>query len=249
MAISTSINLLGYDVFSGDVALLENDSSGIVNTINPHSYIKASKDRLFFKALKSSDILLPDGIGIVLAAKFICGKKISKIAGSDIHSVLINKLQSKGGSCFYLGSSRETLEKIRKRNSIENPNIRVGGFSPPFKKVFSIADNRLMINAINKFNPDVLFVGLTAPKQEKWVYENKEQINAPIICCIGAVFDFYAGTVKRPGKFWISAGLEWLPRLLKEPRRLWQRTFISTPLFIWTVLLHKFGIKSHQNIN
>ena len=100
-----------------------------------------------------------------------------------------------------------------------------------------------MINAVNEFNPDVLFVGMTAPKQEKWVYENRHLINAPVICSIGAVFDFYAGTVKRPGKFWISIGLEWLPRLLREPRRLWRRTFISTPLFIWFVLREKLRIR------
>jgi N-acetylglucosaminyldiphosphoundecaprenol N-acetyl-beta-D-mannosaminyltransferase len=99
-----------------------------------------------------------------------------------------------------------------------------------------------MIDAINQSKSDVLFVGMTAPKQEKWVYENRDLINTPVICSIGAVFDFYAGTVKRPSKFWISIGLEWLPRLLKEPRRLWRRTLISTPLFVWFVLLEKLRI-------
>jgi N-acetylglucosaminyldiphosphoundecaprenol N-acetyl-beta-D-mannosaminyltransferase len=103
-----------------------------------------------------------------------------------------------------------------------------------------------MINAVNKFSPDVLFVGMTAPKQEKWVYENRHRIKTPVICSIGAVFDFYAGTVKRPGKFWISIGLEWLPRLLREPRRLWRRTLISTPLFIWIVIIEKIRKGLHS---
>jgi N-acetylglucosaminyldiphosphoundecaprenol N-acetyl-beta-D-mannosaminyltransferase len=93
-----------------------------------------------------------------------------------------------------------------------------------------------MIAAINAFKPDILFVGMTAPKQEKWVYAHKAQIDARIICSIGAVFDFYAGTVKRPSAFWINLGLEWLPRLLKEPRRLARRNFISTPAFLWDVV-------------
>mgnify|MGYP003687414613 CR=1 FL=1 len=93
---------------------------------------------------------------------------------------------------------------------------------------------------MNTFQPDYLFVGMTAPKQEKWVYENKEKLKANVICSIGAVFDFFAGNIKRSSPFWISIGLEWLPRLLKEPKRLFKRNFISTPKFILQVLWVKF---------
>ena len=89
-----------------------------------------------------------------------------------------------------------------------------------------------MISAVNSFAPDALFVGMTAPKQEKWVHEHRDRLNAPLICPVGAVFDFYAGTVRRSGEFWIRMGLEWLPRLIREPKRLWRRNFISTPLFL-----------------
>ncbi len=148
-----------------------------------------------------------------MAARVLTGKKIVKIAGSDLHKVIINALNQRKGSCFYLGSSEPTLQKIRERLLREHPCVKVGSFSPPYKAVFKKEDTDSMINAINEFNPEVLFVGMTAPKQEKWVHENRHLINAPVICSIGAVFDFYAGTVKRPGKFWISIGLEWLPRL------------------------------------
>ena len=80
---------------------------------------------------------------------------------------------------------------------------------------------------------------MTAPKQEKWIYMNRDKLRAPVICAIGAAFDFYAGTVKRPGKFWIRMGLEWLPRLLREPRRLWRRNFISNPYFLLLVFSEK----------
>ena len=194
----------------------------------------------------ASDFIIPDGVGIVMAARVLAGKKIEKIAGSDLHEVIINALNERKSSCFYLGSSDATLRKIRERLSREHPAVRVGSFSPPYKIVFNDDDNISMINAVNEFNPDVLFVGMTAPKQEKWVHKNRHLINAPVICAIGAVFDFYAGTVKRPGKFWISIGLEWLPRLLREPRRLWRRTLISTPLFIWFVLREKLRIKAEK---
>ena len=99
-----------------------------------------------------------------------------------------------------------------------------------------------MCEEVNAVKPDVLFVGMTAPKQEKWVLNNKENINATTIVSIGAVFDFYAGTIQRSSPFWINLGLEWLPRLVREPRRLFYRNFVSTPKFIFEILSFKiFG--------
>jgi N-acetylglucosaminyldiphosphoundecaprenol N-acetyl-beta-D-mannosaminyltransferase len=232
------INLLGYNIFTGEKGSLAPET-GVLNTLNPHCFVIAKRDRLYHEALKSSIYLIPDGVGIVLASRFLEGKKIEKIAGSDLHEILIESLNNRRGSCFYLGSSDTTLKKIKARLTVEQPSIRVGSFSPPYKDEFSEEDNEAMIVAINDFHPNVLFVGMTAPKQEKWVYQNRGKLEVPLICSIGAVFDFYAGTVKRPGKFWISLGLEWLPRFFREPRRLWQRNLISTPLFVWVVLVEK----------
>lgn len=109
----------------------------------------------------------------------------------------------------------------------------------PFKEKFSDKENRDIINCINALTPDVLFVGMTAPKQEKWAYEHFEKINAKHVCCIGAVFDFYAGTIERPPQWMIKLGLEWLGRLIKEPRRLWHRYLISSPVIIKDVLEYK----------
>lgn len=240
--LNQNVNILGYNVFTGSKAFFSNGFKGVVNTINPHSYVVSRKDSLLHKSLMSSEYIIPDGIGVVIAARIFTGEKIHKIAGTDLHDVIINALNDRKGSCFYLGSSESTLKKITDRHFREYPEIRVGSYSPPYKAVFSKEENDQMIKEINNSKSDVLFVGMTAPKQEKWVYENRYLINTPVICSIGAVFDFYAGTVKRPGKFWISIGLEWLPRLLKEPRRLWRRTLISTPLFIWFVLSEKLRI-------
>jgi N-acetylglucosaminyldiphosphoundecaprenol N-acetyl-beta-D-mannosaminyltransferase len=246
MAENPSINILGYNVFSGEKEFFSTGFKGIVNTISPHSYIEAGKDPLFNEALMASDFIIPDGVGIVMAARVLARKKIKKIAGSDIHRVIIGALNEKKASCYYLGSTDGTLQKIIKRLSSEHPSVRVGSFSPPYKTTFNKEETVSMIKAVNEFNPEVLFVGMTAPKQEKWVYENRLLINAPVICSIGAVFDFYAGTVNRPGKFWISIGLEWLPRLIREPVRLWRRTVISTPLFIWYVIVEKLRIMRNK---
>lgn len=241
-----TIKILDYNIFAGTPEYFSNGFRGVVNCINPHSHVISTKDRSFREALQGSDYLLADGVGIQLAVRILKGKKVEKITGSDLHRVLLKSLSGKNGSCFYLGSSDTVLSKIRERVSAEFPSVRTGSYSPPYKNTFSQKDTLAMTGHINDFAPDVLFVGMTAPKQEKWVHENRHLINAPVICSVGAVFDFYAGTVKRPGKFWISLGLEWLPRLLREPGRLWRRTLISTPVFLWHVSREKFKSGQHN---
>jgi N-acetylglucosaminyldiphosphoundecaprenol N-acetyl-beta-D-mannosaminyltransferase len=226
--------MLGYTI-TPNYPQLAGRKKTIVNTINPHSYCVAKKDKAFKEALQQSDFLLPDGIGIVLAAKVLNRKKIEKIAGYDVFLHLMQQLDEKGGSCFFLGAAPETLQKIKERAAQDFPNVKTHTYSPPYKAVFTREESEQMWEAVNAVQPDALFVGMTAPKQEKWVYQYKEQLNSSIICSIGAVFDFYAGTVKRPSQFWIKLGLEWLPRFVKEPRRS-ERNLVSTPKFVWEVL-------------
>jgi N-acetylglucosaminyldiphosphoundecaprenol N-acetyl-beta-D-mannosaminyltransferase len=229
------MKMLGY-IITPNYPQLAGRKKIIVNTINPHSYCVAKKDKAFKEALQQSDFLLPDGVGIVLAAKVLNRKKIEKIAGYDVFLHLMQQLDEKGGSCFFLGAAPETLEKIEERAAQDFPNVKIHTYSPPYKAVFTQEESKQMWEAVNAVQPDALFVGMTAPKQEKWVYQYKEQLNVNIICSIGAVFDFYAGTVKRPSQFWIKLGLEWLPRFVKEPRRLAERNLVSTPKFVWEVL-------------
>lgn len=218
-----TIKLFDYDILASDIDFLQTGSKSLVNTINQYSYIIAEKDPEFKKALQDADVLLPDGIGVVVAASLIEGKKIKKVAGADLHHYLLSKLQKEGGSCLYLGSSEKTLTAIKTRLQKDFPAVKSGFYSPPYKPQFTEEDNARMIEAVNAFKPDVLFVGMTAPKQEKWSHEHREKLDANVICSIGAVFDFYAGTIDRPGKIWINLGLEWFMRLLKEPKRMRKR--------------------------
>ena len=236
---------MGYNIFVDDISLIKIDPNKkqIINTLNPHSYVTAKEDKTFEKALQDSDTLLPDGSGIVLAAKQINKENIQKIAGLDLHLYLLSELNKIGGSVFYMGASQNTLDKIHDRIVKEYPSVKVGSYSPPFKSEFSNDDNSTIISKVNAFNPDVLFIGMTAPKQEKWLYTHKDSLNFKIASSIGAVFDFYAGTVVRPSQFWLDLHLEWLHRLLKEPKRLWRRNFVSTPIFLKDMMLYKTGIK------
>lgn len=237
------MKLLGYNV-TPNYPQFPVRKKTIVNTINPHSYCVAKKDMVFKEALQQSDFLLPDGVGIVLATKVLNGQKIEKIAGYDVFLHLMQQLNIKGGTSFFLGAASQTLKKIKERAAKDFPNVKVHTYSPPYKAIFSREDSQQMCEAVNAVQSDALFVGMTAPKQEKWVHQYKEQLNANIICSIGAVFDFYAGTVKRPSRFWIKLGLEWLPRFLTEPRRLAERNLVSTPKFVWEVLREKVKLRS-----
>lgn len=236
-----------YSIFSGDLSECLSNEKKLINTINQYSYCIAQTDSKFKEALQGSDILLPDGMAIVAAVQLLRGQKIKKIAGADLHQFLLEDLNKKGGTCFYLGSSQNTLLKITERLAIEYPNVQFQTFSPAYTSEFSAIENTQMIDAVNAFQPDVLFIGMTAPKQEKWAFLHKEQLNAKIICSIGAVFDFYAGTVIRPHPFWIKLRLEWLIRLLKEPQRMWKRYLYYGPVFIQLIVTEK--IQQLRNSN
>jgi N-acetylglucosaminyldiphosphoundecaprenol N-acetyl-beta-D-mannosaminyltransferase len=215
------------------------DQKLLITTLNAHCFNLAQQDSLYYEALCNSDILLPDGISIVYATYFLTGVKLKKIAGADLFFHEMNRLNANGGTCFFLGSSISTLEQISKRASYEYPQVRVYQYSPPYKQEFSSEDNVKMLSAINTCKPDVLFIGMTAPKQEKWAYVNISKLNAKHICCVGAVFDFYAGTVIRAPGWIIGLGLEWFYRLIKEPVRMWKRYLIGNPKFMFYILKEK----------
>lgn len=206
--------------------------------INPHSYAVAMQDAPFSQALHAADWLIPDGAGIVLASKILGGKIRERVTGSDIFRGLMEELNRTGGaSVFFLGSTEETLAAIRERVAVDYPNVRLAGtYSPPFKQVYTAAEREEMVNAINAASPDVLWVGMTAPKQEKWIHAELGRLNVRFAAAIGAVFDFYTGRVKRSHPIFQRLGLEWLPRLVQEPRRLWRRMFVSAPIFLAAVL-------------
>jgi N-acetylglucosaminyldiphosphoundecaprenol N-acetyl-beta-D-mannosaminyltransferase len=227
-----SVPVMGYNVYSGNPDELKlGGETTVINTLNAYSYVTAERDAVFKSALKSSEILVADGFPIVIAARLLGGHKIRKIAGEDVFYLVLRHLNSISGSCFFLGSTENTLDKIRKRLSGEFPNVTMYCFSPPFKANYSIGENQQMIDTINGCKPFAVFVGMTAPKQEKWVFANKDAIDAKVICSIGAVFDFYAGTVKRPAPIWVKLNMEWFIRFIKEPGRLGKRYFIYSPLF------------------
>lgn len=214
----------------------------LINTINAHSYNTALKDKIFAEALIKGNVLIPDGISIVKACKWLKAKSQpqERIAGWDLFEFEMNRLNQKGGKCFFMGSSEKVLNLIKRRASVDYPNIQIETYSPPYKSEFSEEDNKKIIDAINQANPDLLWIGMTAPKQEKWTYTHWNELNIHChVGTIGAVFDFFAGTVERAPLWWQEHGLEWLYRLIKEPKRMWRRYIIGNTLFLWNILKEK----------
>lgn len=215
---------------------------------NPHSFVIATRDASFTNALLSAELLTPDGTGIVIASKLFGGEIKKRITGTDVFLGVCELLDKIGGSEFFLGSTEENLLAIRAKTGKDFPNIRIAGtYSPPFRSEFSASENAAMVQAINDARPDVLWVGMTAPKQEKWIHQNLNRLNVGFVGAIGAVFDFYTGNVKRSHPIFQQMGLEWLPRFLREPRRLWERNMRSTPIFLWWILKEKIRRFNQSN--
>ena len=259
----------------------------LINTINAHSYNTARKDELFAEALTNGDVLIPDGVSIVKACRWIKAKSLPKerIAGWDLFEFEMNKLEECGmknvecgannssldnsqsastdNSCsgkrlyepsaklkiqnskfrerpltvMFMGSSQKVLDLVVKRAAEVYPHLKIVTYSPPYKPEFSDEDNKAIVEAINAVDPDLLWIGMTAPKQEKWTYSHWNELNIHChVGTIGAVFDFFAGTVERAPIWWQRHGLEWLYRLLKEPKRMWRRYIIGNSLFLWNMV-------------
>ena len=234
-------------VESKEVLLSLPQGKKMINTINAHSYNTALKDSLFASALKNCDALIPDGASVVKACKLLKAKSqpIERIAGWDLFVLEMERLNNNGGGvCFFMGSTNEVLSKIKEKTAKDYPNIEVKTYSPPYKPQFSEEDNNIIISQIIEAKPNLLWIGMTAPKQEKWVYENWDKLEIDChVGTIGAVFDFYAGTVKRAPLWWQQHSLEWLYRLLKEPKRMWRRYLIGNTLFLYNILREKLNCK------
>jgi N-acetylglucosaminyldiphosphoundecaprenol N-acetyl-beta-D-mannosaminyltransferase len=211
---------------------------------NPHTLVTAQTDPAFNTALNNASVVVADGVGVTTMAKFAGVKVGPRITGTDYFLSLMEALERRGGAnVFFFGSSRSVLNLIAERMHREFPRLKLSGtLSPPFRS-WSSEENGEMVASINEANPDVLWVGMTAPKQEKWVEENRHQLHAAVIGSIGAVFDFYAGVNPRAPRWMCKLGIEWLYRLIREPRRMWRRTIISAPKFVALVVWrHVLGI-------
>lgn len=198
---------------------------------NLHCLVVATRDEEFAAALKSASCVTADGAPLLLAGRLLGETVGPRITGADLFAAVMAALDRAAGRVFFVGSTPAVLDKIRERAAREFPAVKLEALSPPFGELSS-QQNDAVVRAANAFRPDVIWVGMSAPKQEKWVARNSAALGARSIISIGAVFDFYAGTVPRAPAWMRRIGFEWLHRLVREPRRLWRRYLVSGPIFV-----------------
>ena len=207
----------------------------VVNT-GMHGIMEAHKDSAFAAVLDSADLLAPDGVLAILVAR-IHGYRIKKReTGPELLWRFSEAAHRKGYRYFLYGDTAETLEILAAKLSREFPGLKIVGCqSPPFRDL-TPEEDEAMIATINQAKPDVLWVGLGMPKQERWIFQHRQALNVPVVVGAGASFKFISGTVRRAPTLVCNLGFEWLWRLVQEPSRVWRRVMIDAPQFIALVL-------------
>lgn len=207
--------------------------------LNPHSYEVARRTPAFWAALAAAEVLIADGAGITLARRALRQSVPPRITGFDATDALCRHYaaQRGGGRVFLLGSSPPVLARMTERIAHDYPGLAVAGtLSPPMQNAFTAAEAREFAARVNATGTDLLLVGLTAPKQELLIEQMHPHLDVGAIAAIGAVFDFLAGTKPRAPQVVGQLGLEWVWRLVREPRRMWRRTFDSGLRFVGGII-------------
>jgi exopolysaccharide biosynthesis WecB/TagA/CpsF family protein len=216
----------------------------IVLYVNANSINLAVKDANFRKMLNSADILHADGWGVILASHMVKGQLKERIVITDFFVDFCEELSKEKMSLYLLGGQPGIAEQAKLRLQQGNPALNIVGQSHGY---FKPEDNEKVIAEINNCRPDILIVGMGTPKQEKWIYDNRNRLNVPLCWAVGGLFDFISGNLKRAPKLLCDWHLEWLFRLLQEPKRLWKRYLISSPLFL--IRVFRYSGYKNRNLN
>ncbi|WP_373207922.1 WecB/TagA/CpsF family glycosyltransferase [Clostridium paraputrificum] len=220
--------------------LIQNRCNSYLVTPNVDHIVRLEEDKEFQRIYQNADLILTDGMPLVWISKYLGNPIKEKVSGSDLFPKVCELANNKGYKMFLLGAAEGVAKKAacKLREKYVNIDI-VGTYSPQYGFEEEIYEINKIIDIINSCRPDILVVGLGAPKQEKFIYKYKETLNVPISLALGATIDFEAGNVKRAPKWMSNNGLEWLYRLIKEPRRMFKRYIIDDLKIIKIVKKYK----------
>jgi N-acetylglucosaminyldiphosphoundecaprenol N-acetyl-beta-D-mannosaminyltransferase len=200
-----------------------------------HGIVQSSKNPKFKQMLRAADAFVPDGISLILMGQLRGFNITKRISGTDLMSAFFVQAQTNGWSSYFYGDTPETLEALKIKLLVTYPNLKIAGmYSPPFKQLTSEEDNQI-VQMINDAKPDVIWVGLGLPKQETWIFDHKDRLNAKVVVGTGAAFKFLAGKVNRAPSWVGGFGFEWLWRFFQEPKKMWRRVLLDGPVFLWIV--------------
>jgi N-acetylglucosaminyldiphosphoundecaprenol N-acetyl-beta-D-mannosaminyltransferase len=208
-----------------------------------HGVMEAQHDPLFRSSVASADLVVPDGMPLVWIGRLRGHALERRVYGPELQLRFCQETAASGCRHYFYGGAPGVPEQLVAALVNSCPGIEIAGtFSPPFEAVTAQQDAAI-VQAINRANPDVLWVGLGTPKQETWMREHRELLRVPVIVGVGAAFDFLSRRKKQAPRWMQEHGLEWLFRLLQEPRRLWRRYLVNGPQFIFLVLLELLGLR------
>jgi N-acetylglucosaminyldiphosphoundecaprenol N-acetyl-beta-D-mannosaminyltransferase len=214
-----------------------------VVTPNAMHILLLQKDAEFHNIYSKSFLVVPDGVSLLWAAKFLKTPLQGRVNGTDLFEKLCAVAAQKSLKVFLLGGRPGAAQKAKEVLEARHPNLAiVGTYCPPYGFESQPEELDFINSQIKAASPDILFVGLGAPKQEKWIAANYLDLGVPISVGIGVSFELVANMVRRAPVWMQKAGLEWLFRLIVEPQRLWQRYILGNPTFIWLVLKQRLGI-------
>jgi N-acetylglucosaminyldiphosphoundecaprenol N-acetyl-beta-D-mannosaminyltransferase len=219
---------------------IETDNKAVIASGNIHSVNLANKTPWYMEFLNQADIIHIDGAGLNLGAR-ILGKILpERSTWADFGWELAEMAAENGYSMYFLGAKPGVAALAADRLRGRFPTLRIVGTQHGyFDKTLGSKGNRTVLDAINRAKPDMLLVGFGMPLQEKWIQENYDDLQTNVIFTVGAAFDYLSGELKRAPKWMTDHSLEWLGRMLIEPKRLWQRYIIGNPLFLYKVILQK----------
>lgn len=243
------LELLGVKIDDLDVKKLNSSISKFINEgkqsiilhVNVYGLNLAYENSWLRDFYNSAEIVFCDGAGVILGARLLGYKLDQRITYADWTWNLAEFMANEGLSLFLLGAKPGIAQKAAQQLTSRYGNLRiVGTHHGYFDKKVGSASNEKVIKLINELKPDILIVGFGMPIQEKWLEQNWTRLDSKIALTGGAVFDYVSGELKRAPRIMTDHSLEWLGRLLIEPKRLWKRYIIGNPLFIYRILRQKF---------
>lgn len=208
-----------------------------------HGVMEAQYDNTFKRILNSADLVVPDGMPLVWLGRLRGFPLKRRVYGPELMLAFCKHTVGREYRHFFYGAEPGVPEQLAATLSNWFPGLRIAGaYSPPFRPLTSVEQEKIAAR-INKVAPDIVWVGLSTPKQEKWMYEYKDRLAVPVMIGVGAAFDLNSGKIKQAPQWIREHGLEWFFRLWQEPRRLWRRYLVYGSQFVWYVVLELLGLK------
>jgi N-acetylglucosaminyldiphosphoundecaprenol N-acetyl-beta-D-mannosaminyltransferase len=211
-----------------------------------HGIMESQQDEHVRAIHNRAGLVVPDGMPLVWLSRLHGFAGADRVYGPDLLLACCHRSLATGYRHYFYGAGTGVPEQLIARLRARFPGLPVvGGFSPPFRAL-SPEEDAAIVRQINAARPDIVWVGLSTPKQERWMAEHRDRLDAPVLIGVGAAFDFHAGLKRQAPRWMQRSGLEWVFRLLCEPRRLWRRYLRNNPVFVWQLLLQALGVKRYQ---